>query len=191
MRSESVRWKEGRRCQFSGLCPHVQCRTRLRAQCRTRLCEQCRKSQFFIARAQVLSCHLPTSKYQYGGIQDVRKFSGLCTSQMFYLTCPGQNHSSSLFTCKLHNINRHLWSIRAPNVLRHWPSTAAPYPATPPLPPIQLLSPVTLGAAPSSNVASAERLQWCAAADICGTRRSRPLPFLPDAICLGGRCARG
>ena len=27
MRSESVRWKEGRRCQFSGLCPRAQCRT--------------------------------------------------------------------------------------------------------------------------------------------------------------------
>ena len=58
--------------------------------------------------------------------------------------------------------------------------------------PRQLLSAVTLGPAQSSNVARAERLQWCAAADICGTRSAvAALLFLPDGICLGGAVHTG
>ena len=155
MRSESVRWKEGTRCQFSGLCPRVQCRTQSHAQCRTS------HSLSHEPNSSPVTCQL--ANINMGASRTSQSFHpNLLWHQPWSLT----TRLLALANYKTSKWASMIWTESFPNVLPQWPSSLhSPPQHTPPL------SCHFGWRSESSNVARAERLHWCAAAaHICGTR---------------------
>ena len=180
MRSESVRWKEGTRCQFSGLCPRVQCRAQSHVQCRTQFRARCRTSHSLShePNSSPVTCQL--ANINMGASQS---FQGSAHPNILWHQ-PWPPYHSSRGTCKLQNIKMGIYDLnwkfsQCFTAVAQQPTQPSPY--TPPL------SCHFGWRSESSNVARAERLNWCAAAHICGTR-SRP-PLFTRRNMFGGRRA--